>query len=90
MSEQQHGNGPGRISVNVRNLPEVLFAIRKEFADVLRGQAGAETNPVVARRFREVADEFEAGMAAQDARWVKQQAKRTPRPRRSRGGVGDD
>lgn len=60
------------VKIDVRNLPEVLYEIRHELVQVLRMQAGQEANPVVARRLREIAGEFEAGMAAQDARWLRQ------------------
>lgn len=75
------------MSVNVRNLPEVIFAIRKEFADVLRVHAGSESNPETARRFREAAAEFEAGLTKKDAQWLRTAQ---PKPRRPRRGIGDE
>ena len=44
----------GFISVDVRNVPALIFELRQEMANILREQADAEANPAVARRLREV------------------------------------
>lgn len=62
--------------INVRDMPEVLYEMRHELVNILRVQAGAEAHPEVAKRLREIADEFETGAAPADARWARQQQKR--------------
>lgn len=64
------------MQVDVRNLPDVIFEIRREMAKVLHEEAGAEANPVVARRLREVAAGFEAGVSATDRTWARRKKKK--------------
>jgi hypothetical protein len=49
------------IEVRIADMPEVIFALRRELAKVLKREAEAETNPLVARRLYETAEQFEIG-----------------------------
>ena len=48
-------------AIDLHAMPELIWACRRELANVLRREAEAEANPIVARRLREIADRFEAG-----------------------------
>lgn len=52
-----------RFVMDVRGIPELVWQCRRELADLLRGEAEAESDPRVARRLRAVAALFEAGQA---------------------------
>jgi hypothetical protein len=49
------------IEIRIADMPEVIFALRRELAKVLKREAEAETDPTVARRLYETADKFEIG-----------------------------
>lgn len=49
------------LTLEVSGMPEVLAAIRKEFADMLRERAKHEEIPHTARTLIELAAAFEAG-----------------------------
>lgn len=53
----------GRLEMtfSIRDMPDVLWEMRRELARVLRDEADAEADPRVARRLHDVADAFEAG-----------------------------
>lgn len=51
-----------KVTLSVRNMPEVLSALRESLARILREEADAEADPRVARRLREIAAEFEVGV----------------------------
>lgn len=55
------------IVVDVLNCAEALYLIRHEIAEFTRRVAGAEPDPRVARRLREIAAAFEAGQAKTEA-----------------------
>jgi hypothetical protein len=50
------------IVLRLADHPEALHALRREVCRVLREAADAEANPAIARRLREIADDFEAGL----------------------------
>lgn len=49
------------LTIDLRGWPEVIWAIRREMAHVLREEADGEINPAVSRKLRELAAAFEAG-----------------------------
>ncbi len=49
------------MTISLADLPEVVAALRREMAEILRQQAGAEVSGYVAARLCEVAAAFEAG-----------------------------
>ena len=49
------------LTVDVRNMPDLIFEVRKEMAKVLRDEAETEADPRIGRRLREIAARFEAG-----------------------------
>lgn len=49
------------LTIDVMNMPELIFHIRMEFAGVLREEADSEADPRIARRLREIAARFETG-----------------------------
>lgn len=54
---------PGtQVNVNIQSVPEALAMIRHELAAFTRRVAGAESDPNVARRLRQIAAAFEAGL----------------------------
>lgn len=60
----------GTIVVDLKQVPSLLFAMRQELAKLLRTEAGAEANPVFAKKLRALAVEFEAGAtSATDRPW---------------------
>ncbi len=50
------------IVVDIKNMPEVIWACRHEMAEFLRTVADEEPIQAVAERLREVAQIFEAGV----------------------------
>lgn len=50
------------IVVDVRNMPEMIWACRHEMAEFLRQMAESEVSNTVAERLREAATVFEAGV----------------------------
>ena len=60
-----------QIQLSLRDMPEVLAGMRVELAKVLREEAGEETDPRTARRLREIADYFEAGLSRADRRGMR-------------------
>lgn len=52
------------VTVDLRQVPEVLWEMRHQLAQILRVKAGAEADPRVAKRLREVAAAFETGEGA--------------------------
>jgi hypothetical protein len=48
-----------KVTIDVLNTPELIFRVRREFAEMLRYEADTEGNPAVARRLRELAADFE-------------------------------
>lgn len=51
-----------KVTLSVRDMPEVLSALRESLARILREEAGAESDLRTARRLREIAAEFEVGL----------------------------
>ena len=49
------------IIVDVRGMPELIWACRHEMSELLRAEADAEISPSVVRRLHEIAAIFEAG-----------------------------
>lgn len=49
------------IVISFERMPEMLWAMRHELAKILRAEAGAESDPRVARRLIEIAATFETG-----------------------------
>lgn len=49
------------LTIDIMNMPEALWSIRREMAQLLRGHADAEISVRVAARLREIATEFEVG-----------------------------
>lgn len=47
------------LTLDVRNLPEVIFEIRKQMADVLRAEAESTDDISLARKLHEIAADFE-------------------------------
>lgn len=50
-----------RIEIEIEGWPEALWVMRAAMARILREAADAESSPFVAKRLREIADDFEAG-----------------------------
>ena len=50
------------IVVDIKNMPEMIWACRHEMAEFLRQMAAVETSNAVAERLREAATVFEAGV----------------------------
>ena len=50
-------------SLDVLNIPELIWDVRKEMADLLREEARSEGDPRIALRLEEIANVFEAGVA---------------------------
>ena len=50
-----------RFVIEVRGMPEVIWACRHEMAEFLRDVAQTEASPAVAHRLKEVAQVFETG-----------------------------
>jgi hypothetical protein len=55
----ENGN---KVVLDIRQVPEVLFVMRRELAKLLLAEAGAETNPEFAVRLRTIAAVYEMGM----------------------------
>lgn len=55
---------PSRVSVSVRDMPEVLYEVRKELANILRRHASQHANHVFAKELRALAAVFETGAAS--------------------------
>lgn len=53
------------ISIDVLNVPELVWQTRQAMANLLREEADSEADPRIAQRLREIAAVFEVG---QDAR----------------------
>lgn len=49
------------LTLDIKNIPELIFEVRREMARVLREEADTEADPRMARRLRELSDRFEAG-----------------------------
>lgn len=49
------------LTIDVKGMPEVVWAARRELAKLLRAEAEAETSNAVAAKLRVIADRFEAG-----------------------------
>lgn len=50
-----------RLTVDVKNVPEIVHALCVRMSNLLREEAEAESDPRVARKLREIAARFEAG-----------------------------
>ena len=50
-----------KFTVDIKGMPEVIWACRKAMASLLRAEADAEVSNALAFRLREIADRFEAG-----------------------------
>lgn len=50
------------LSFHYGDLPELVHELRREVVRMLQEYADAEPNPLVARRLREIAAEFDAGL----------------------------
>lgn len=55
------GIGSRPISLDVRGIPEVMHAVIRRVALLLREQAELEADTRVGERLREIADQIEAG-----------------------------
>lgn len=62
-----------KLTVSVREMPQVLAECRHELAEMVRAYAGAESDPRVIRRLREAAAAFEAGVSRRDAKSMGRQ-----------------
>jgi hypothetical protein len=51
-----------KLTVDIRQVPEILFVMRRELVRMLRAEAGAETNPEFAVKLRAIANAYEVGM----------------------------
>lgn len=49
--------------LDVTGIPEVLFGMFKQMADMLREEADSEADPRLQRKLRELAARFEAGQS---------------------------
>lgn len=49
------------VQVSITQLPEMVFRLRREMADMLRREAGTDTNPAFSKRLRELAAQFDIG-----------------------------
>jgi two-component sensor histidine kinase len=49
------------ITIDVKNMPEMIHSVMRECAKRLRDEADSEADPRVAQRLREIAASFEAG-----------------------------
>lgn len=49
------------LTIDVTGMPDVIWAVRRELAKLLREEAEAEISNTVAAKLREIADRFEAG-----------------------------
>lgn len=61
---RQRSNRVGVVEVSLLDLPDVLWGLRKELADILRAGAADETSGYVRERLLEFAAAFEAGQGA--------------------------
>lgn len=50
-----------KVTINVANWPEMLFAIRAEMSRRLREEAESESDPRLQRKLHKIADRFEVG-----------------------------
>lgn len=50
-----------KLTFDIKNMPEVIWAMRREMAKILREEAAAEASNAVATKMRNIADRFEAG-----------------------------
>ena len=48
------------ITVDIKNMPEVIWAVRREMAKILREEADDEMHRYFARKLRSLANRFEA------------------------------
>ena len=53
-----------QLSVDFSKLPDVIWMVRRELANLLRKEAETEASPLVAKRLRELAARFETGQGA--------------------------
>ena len=51
----------GKLVVEVRGVPELVWACRREMAQALRQEADMEIHPLIKRKLMELANRFEAG-----------------------------
>jgi hypothetical protein len=58
--------GRASLTISITGIPEAMAELRHGLADLLREEAGAEADPRVARRLREVAATFEVGLSRVD------------------------
>lgn len=52
------------LSIRIADMPDVLHAMIRRLADTLREEANSEAVPHTARRLRQIAADFEAGICA--------------------------
>jgi hypothetical protein len=50
------------VELRISDMPEVLAAMRREIATLLRDEAESEADPRIARRLCALADTFEVGV----------------------------
>jgi len=55
-----------KLAIDVRGIPELVWACRHELAQVLRQEAESEAYPLLKRRLGEIANRFEAGQFGED------------------------
>lgn len=48
-------------TISITDMPEAIWALRREMARLLRIQAETDVSLLVAQRLRDIADAFEAG-----------------------------
>ena len=56
----------GSLVVDVRGIPELIWGLRREMAEVLREAADAEADPRVMHRLLVIAQAFETGQRSDD------------------------
>lgn len=55
-----------KMAISITDIPEALAGMRMELASITRELAESEALPMVAKRLREIADAFEAGIRPGD------------------------
>lgn len=56
-----------RLTLSIKDIPEVVAGLRDELADAVRARAAAEEDPEIARQLREAANNFGSVQGPPDA-----------------------